>query len=189
MTKGLLCALVMTVVIVFSGGGASACGCGEFHGFVVAKGKSLFGVRWRIRASNPQVDSHGYRSADFFFEMLPPAYSGVGYFTTLGLPTSPKFVFTATPGSGLDRHPEADLSGITSSKVTTLTVKMSKGAPLTIRPRLAPPGVLARHPWLSDLKFFDTFFPDSRRPVLATARDVSGKVLTRRKARQGSFFD
>jgi len=31
-------------------GGATACGCGEFKGPVVAYGSSLYGVPWRIKA-------------------------------------------------------------------------------------------------------------------------------------------
>ena len=146
----------------------------------MARGKSLFGVPWRIKASSEGRTEAGRRPVEFSFEIEPPAYYDVGYAEGLELPIPGSF-FSGNRGSDLDPHPESDLSGIAGSRVATLTVEMSNGEELRVHPRRAPGRVLARSPWLAAVRFYDLFFPAALTPGLITARDAGGHVLSRRK--------
>ncbi|HWO16476.1 MAG TPA: hypothetical protein VNM89_07165 [Solirubrobacterales bacterium] len=169
-------------------GAAPACACGEPQGFVVARGESLYGVPWLIKASPPRTDSLERRWVEFHFDMLPPAFFGVGYFKGMGFPIPEGFLFSIGSGSDLDPYPERELSGLTSRRVATLTVKMNDGPPMTFRPLLAPRPLRQRFPWLGRLRVFYWFFPSDLEPQLLTARDSGGRVLARRKSDRGSFF-
>src|SRR5690349_299939 len=100
-------------------GGASACGCGEFRGVVVAHGSSLYGVPWRIKAILPRDTGRGNATFEFSIGDSPEA----GYFTTMPRPIPPAFVLTASRGGDIDEFPEGDLSGITAGRVTRLQIE------------------------------------------------------------------
>lgn len=185
---GILLLIVAIVTAASGAGGASACGCGEFRGFVVARGESLYGVPWQIEASHPRTDSLGRRGVEFLFDTQPPAASGSGYFKGMGLPIPKRFIFSAIPGSELDPYPEADISGVTGSRVASLRVTMSSGEELLIEPQQASPRLRARFPWLRRLRFFDQFFAAGPRPLRMTALDGQGNVLAVSESRHGPFF-
>jgi hypothetical protein len=177
-----------SAAVLWVPGGASACACGELGGVVVARGHSLYGVPWRIKASLSPPEVPGPRGVVVHFSISSPGvYGGVGYFTGLSLPLPSAFDFTANGGSEIDRYPESDLSGITRRRVANLVVKMSEGESLTIHPALAPPRLRKRFDWLRGLRFFDTFFPAGQEPQLVTAFDRGGKMLARHKGDRGSF--
>ena len=173
----LLAAAALTAILL--PGGASACACGEFRGVVVAHGKSLYGVPWRIKAAplppRTKTSPPGIR----VHFSIGTADSGIGYFASLPRKLPPELVFTATKGSGIDDYPESDLSGVTQGRVVELVVKMSDGQFLTVHPALAPPETRERFPWLRGLRFFDAFFPSSQEPLKVTAFDRAGRVLAR----------
>jgi hypothetical protein len=169
-------------------GAAPACACSESQGFVVARGKSLYGVPWRIKASPPRTDSLGRRGVEFHFDMLPPAFFGVGYFKGMRLPIPEGLLFSAGMGSDLDPYPESELSGLAGRGVATLTMKMSDGQLITFHPLLAPRSLRQRFPWLGRLRFFYRFFPAQLEPLSLTAFDADGQVIARRKSDRGSFF-
>lgn len=182
----LLLAVLMTAVL--GTGASSACGCGEFKGFVVARGESLYGVPWRIEASHPHTDASGRRGVEFAFEFDPPASPESGYFKGMNLPISKRLVFSANAGSEVDPYPEGDVSGVTGSRAATLRVAMSDGGELLIEPQLASPRLRERFPWLRRLRFFDYFFAAGPQPVRITAFDSTGSVLAASSSRRGSFF-
>lgn len=175
----------MTAAILLPGG-ASACACGEFRGAVVAHGKSLYGVPWRIKAALSPPSTTRPRAIEVHFSIGGPDGT-VGYFTALPRRLPSAFVFTAITGSDIVDYPESDLSGVTRAKVTELVVKMSDGELLTVRPSPAPTEIRKRFPWLRGLRFFDVFFPADQRPRVVTALDRDGDVLARYASRRGSF--
>jgi hypothetical protein len=188
-SKAAICiALTVSAVIPWIQGGASACACGEFKGVVVAYGRSLYGVPWRIKAKLVRSSLFDSRAVEVHFSIGRRGdYSGVGYFTGLGLPLHPAFFFTANLGSEINDFPEGDVSGVTRRHVATLVVEMSNGESLTVRPSLAPSSLRERLPWLRGLRFFDAFFPADQEPQLITAFDPGGQVLTRRERHRGFF--
>jgi len=182
--------LVVLAVIAWSANGASACACGEFRGHVVAKGESLYGVPWRIKATLARVrrpQGSWDRTLEVHFSNGPEDnYTGTGYFTGLPLPLHSEFVFTATPGE-IDEPPESDISGVTRRHVSTLTLDMSDGESVNIQPALAPLPLLKRFRWLRGVRFYDVFFPAGQEPKMITAFDRNGNVLARYKRHHGIF--
>jgi hypothetical protein len=176
--SGLLIGAAVAAAILLPGG-ASACACGEFQGVVVAHGKSLYGVPWRIKAApmlpRTKTSPPGIR---VHFSIGDPDGT-VGYFTSLPRRLPPELVFTAIKGSGISDYPESDLSGVAQSRAVELVVKMSDGQFLTVRPTPAPPETRKRFPWLRGLRFFDVFFPSSQEPLKVTAFDRDRRVLAR----------
>ena len=159
----------------FVPGGASACGCGEFRGVVVAHGSSLHGVPWRIKAILPRDSGPDQATFEFSIGESPEG----GYFSSLPRPIPKALVLTASPGSEIDDYPESDLSGLTAGRVTRLQVEMNDGQVLESEPQRAPDGVRRRFHWLRGLRFYDIFFPDTEEPVQVIARDARGRVLER----------
>jgi hypothetical protein len=179
----LLAPAALAAAAFFVPGGASACGCGEFRGVVVAHGSSLYGAHWRIKAILPRDAGPG--SAMFGFSIDTGNESG--YFTTMARPIPRAFVLTASKGSGIDEFPEADVSGITAGRVTRLQVEMDDGQVLESEPLRAPERFRNRFHWLRGLRFYDVFFPEDQEPVQVTAFSAQGKVLERfdwRRARR-----
>jgi len=181
---------VVLAVIAWSANGASACACGEFRGPVVAKGKSLYGIPWRIKAALAQLRGPRgslVRTFEVHFSIGPEDdYTGAGYFTGLPLPLHPEFVLTANFGEK-DEYPESDISGVTRRRVWTLIVEMRGGESLSVQPTLAPSPLLKRFRWLRGVRFYDVFFPADQEPRMITALDRHGHVLARYKRHRGIF--
>jgi len=169
----LLALAVVAAAAFFVPGGASACGCGEFRGVVVAHGSSLYGAPWRIKAILPRDSGPEY--AMFGFSIAEGGESG--YFTSMPRPIPRAFVLTASRGSGVDEFPEADVSGITAGRVTRLQVELDDGQALETEPLRAPERFRNRFHWLRGLRFYDLFFPEDQEPIRVTALDAQGKVL------------
>jgi hypothetical protein len=167
-------------------GGATACACGEFEGPVVVRGESPHGVSWRIEVIEPETAGLDGQGGLFSFQIGGPS-SDAGYFSEVPVPAPPAFVFTGTSGSSIDRFPESDLSGVTSSRVAMLRLTMSRGAALAVHPRLAPQPLLGRFGWLGEFRVFERFFAANRKVVQVTALDAEGHVLARIRSKQGSF--
>ena len=180
----LLAALAATAAIL-APGGASACGCGEFRGVVVAHGSSLYGVPWRIKAILPRDAGPG--RAMFEFTIGDPEESEGGYFTDLPRPIPRGLALTALRGSGFDDFPEADLSGIAAGRVALVRVEMEDGQTVEVEPARAPERLGDRFHWLRALRFYDAFFPDSQEPVRVTALDSNGQEVERLDFRHGAF--
>lgn len=174
--------------LLWAPGGAPACACGERDAVVVAHGKSLYGVPWRIKAGLlPRVGPQP-RMLEVRFSVGPrDSYEGGGYSKMLPLPLHPRFVFSAIKGSDFDDHPEGDLSGVTSWRVSSLVLTMSEGEPLTVHPTPAPTDLRKRLPWLRGARFFDAFFPGSQQPELVEAFDGEGHLLARDRGARGPF--
>ena len=170
----LLSLLAAAVVAPFAPG-ASACGCGEFRGVVVAHGSSLYGAPWRIKAVVPRDSGPDQAMFEFSVGKSPDG----GYFSSLPRPVPKALVLTASPGSEIDEFPESDVSGITAGQVTRLEVEMDDGHVLETEPLRAPARFRNRFHWLRALRFYDVFFPDSEEPVQVTALDAQGHVLER----------
>jgi hypothetical protein len=183
-------AFLVLVVMAWTANGAPACACGEFRGHVVAKGESLYGVPWRIKAALAR--SRGLRGAGdrtlevHFSHGLEDDYTGTGYFTGLTLPLHPELVITATFG-GIDEPPESDISGVTRRHVWALTIEMNGGESLSVQPTLAPSPLLKRFKWLRGVRFYDVFFPADQEPKMITALDRDGNVLARYSSHRGIF--
>jgi hypothetical protein len=179
----LLATLVAAAASFFIPGGATACGCGEFRGVVVAHGSSLYGAPWRIKSILPRDSGPGYA----MFEFSVAAGGESGYSTSIPRPIPRAFVLTASRGSDVDEFPEGDISGITAGRVARLQVEMADGQLLEAEPLRAPERFRNRFHWLRGLRFYNLFFPADREPVRVTARDAQGKVLDRLDWRRGAF--
>lgn len=179
-------ALVVLAVIAWSANGVSACACGEFRGPVVAKGESLYGVPWRIKATLAPQGSWDRTLEVYFSNGSEDDYTGTGHFTGLPFPLHPEFVLTATSG-GIDEPPESHINGVTRRHVWTMTVEMSEGESIDIQPALAPLPLLKRFRWLRGVRFYDVFFPADQEPRMITAFDRDGNVLARYKRHRGIF--
>jgi hypothetical protein len=105
----------------------------------------------------------------------------------MDLPLPPRSFFRANSGSEIDSYPERDLSGTTSRGIAKLSVEMDNGETVVVQPQRAPRGLRRALPWLSQLRFFDKFFPADRRPTEIVAFDQQGRILGRRKSARGSF--
>jgi hypothetical protein len=166
-------------------GGASACGCGEYRGVVVAHGTSPNGMWWRIKATRLRHKGHEDWLLVHFMYGEPEAEGG--YFSEMPLPVARQFVFTADSGGGGEEDPERDISGTTTAQAVELKVEMNDGEVLVARPELPPRSRRRRFGWLHGLRFFDAFYSAPAKPRMVTAFDQSGHVLGRSKA-QGGFF-
>ncbi|HEX8689118.1 MAG TPA: hypothetical protein VF729_02620 [Solirubrobacterales bacterium] len=176
------------IVMLWVQSGASACACGEPGGIVVAKGQSLYGVPWRIRAKLERSNVFDSRAVEVHFSIGRKGdYSSAGYFSRLPLPLPPAFVFKATAGEEITDFPESDITGIAKRRVAWLMVEMGDGDSLTVRPTLAAPELLKRFPWLRGLRFFDAFFPAGQEPRTITAFDHDGQVLDQLRRHRGAF--
>jgi hypothetical protein len=155
--------------------------------FVVAHGKSLYGVAWRIRmgeesgrlikpdgTSGPEI-----QRATLWFSIGDPAENDAGYFSSFSLPIPPAFIFDANKGSEVDEFPESDTSGYANRRVAELVATMSDGSALTFETRLPPKRLSDRHHWLRRLRFFDQFYPAGLEPTSIAAYDRTGKLLER----------
>lgn len=165
-------------------GGASACGCGEFPGAVVAHGSSPHGVPWRIKASREGANTHDASILVQFSYGSPD--NGNGYSFGAPLPVPRELVLNADAGSP-DEYPERDLSGVTATRAVELKLKMSNGRVLTVEPTLPPRSLRKRLTWLRGLRFFDVFFPAVQKVEAVTAFDRSGHVLGHGKSQRGIF--
>lgn len=149
-------------------GGASACGCGEYRGVVVAHGTSPNGLPWRIKAT--RLRNRGQESQLLIQFMHGKLGDEGGYFLGMPLPAPPKFVLNADSGSGDEENPEGDISGVTAARAVELQVQMSDGEVLTVKPNLPPRPLRKRFGWLHGLRYFDVFFSASEKPMLVTGR-------------------
>lgn len=166
---------------------AAASGDGPRTPFVVAHGKSLYGVAWRVRMGEETfraVKPDGtpgpkVKQATLWFSIGDPAESEAGYFSSFTLPVPGEFVFTATQGSDIDEFPESDTSGFANRRVARLTATMSDGSTLDIETQLPPKRLSDRHHWLRRVRFFDQFYPADLEPTSITAFDRAGRLLER----------
>jgi hypothetical protein len=149
--------------------------------FVVARGHSLHGVPWQVRFGEER--GHPDR-ATFLFSIGDAAerrHNESGFYSSIPLPLPPAFPFAATFGSGLDRFPEADMSGTTGPRVASLVLKMADGSNYEAELLRAPERLLGRFPALARFRFFDLFFPESAEPVLISAYARGGVLLKRER--------
>ncbi len=176
-------AAVAAAAAVLLPGGATACGCGEFRGVVVAHGSSLYGAPWRIKAVLPRDSGPEYA----MFEFSIAEGGEAGYFTSIPRPVPRAFVLTASRGSDIDEFPEADISGITAGRVTRLQVEMADGQVVEAEPLRAPDRFRNRFHWLRGLRFYDLFFPEDQEPIQVTALNAQGRVLEQLDWRRSAF--
>jgi hypothetical protein len=166
---------------------ASAIADGPRTPYVVAHGKSLYGVEWRIRMGEEASRLAGpdgepgprVRRATLWFSIGDPSESEAGYFSSFPLPVPRTFVFHANGGGGVDEFPESDTSGFANRRVAKLVASMSDGTSLTFETQLPPDRLSDRHHWLRRVRFFDQFYPADVEPVSIAAYDRSGKLLER----------
>jgi hypothetical protein len=157
--------------------------------FVVAHGKSLYGVAWRIRMGEEThrlVTPEGrlgpkIREATLWFSIGDPPESGAGYFSSFSLPIPRGFVFHANQGSDVDDFPESDTSGFANRRVAKLVATMSDGSSLTFETQVPPKRLSNRHHWLRRLRFFDQFYPADIEPTSISAYDRAGELLERQR--------
>lgn len=143
---------------------------------LVAHGKSLYGIPWRIDAREELVPRG--RQATFGFSVGRSGENNdAGYFTTLSLPINRRFVLTGNQGSGTDPRLEGDVSGIARRQAVRIVAAMSKGPPLEIETQIAAPGLRRRYPWLRNLEFFNLWYPAELEARRLIAYDRSGRVL------------
>ena len=162
-------------------GGASACGCGDFKGVVVAHGSSLYGVPWRIKA----IVLRGSSEAHFEFS-VGEAGSGPGL--SIPRPIPRPFGFFAETERESNEYPENYLRGLTDGRVTRLVVEMNDGEMLEVEPTRAPRRFQKRFHWLRALRFFYFFFPSTQEPEVVTAFDAEGRVMQRSTSDRGYFY-
>jgi hypothetical protein len=166
---------------------AAASADGPRTPFLIAHGKSLYGVAWRIRMgeeSSRSIAPNGepgtrVRQATLWFSIGDPHESEAGYFSTFPLPIPRAFVFHANSGSDVDEFPESDTSGFANRRVASLVATMSDGSTLTFETQLPPKHLSDRHHWLRRVRFFDQFYPAGIEPTSIAAYDRAGKLLER----------
>ena len=168
---------------------AAASGDGPRTPFVVAHGKSLYGVAWRIRMGEETTSSlkpdgtpgPKVNSATLWFSIGNPAESEAGYFSSFPLPLPRAFVFHATEGSEIDDFPESDTSGFANRRVAKLVATMSDGSTLAIETQLPPQRLSDRHHWLRRVRLFDQFYSADIEPLAMTAYGRDGRMLSRQR--------
>jgi hypothetical protein len=165
-------------------GPGTAAGDGPHTPYVVARGKSLYGVPWRIRmGEEPSYGKGSPRYADLFFSIGKHGESnGAGYFSSFPLPLPRAFTFHANSGSDLDAFPESDTSGFAGRRVAKLVATMSVGPPLTFETQLASASLSKRFHWLRRVRFFDQFYPAEVEPTEISAYTRAGRLLDRQPA-------
>jgi hypothetical protein len=181
-------ALVVLAAMAWTANGAPACACGELRGPVVARGQSLYGVPWQIKATRAPRRGPQPPMIEVEFSIgQEDDYTGGGYSTHLFLPLHPEFFLTANYGSEVTDYSESDISGVTRRRVWTLTIEMSNGESVRVQPTLAPSQLLRRFRWLRQVRFYDVFFSASQTPERITALDRQGNVLVRYRSHRGIF--
>jgi hypothetical protein len=152
--------------------------------YVVARGKSLYGVPWRIRMGEEPSYGKGLpRYANLYFSLGRPSEENeAGLYSSFPLPISRAFTFHATSGSDIDAFPESDSCGVASRRTAKLVATMSEGPPLTFETQLAPTSLSNRFHWLRRLRFFDQFYPAGIEPTEISAYDQAGQLLDRQPA-------
>ena len=164
-------------------GPALAAADGPRTPFVVARGKSLYGVPWRIKMGEEPSYGKGLpRYANLIFSIGTPNERNEGYGSSFPLPVPRAFTFSANSGSEVDAFPEADTSGFASRRVVKLVATMSDGPPLTFETQLAPTALSNRFHWLRRVRFFDQFYPAEIEPTEISAYDRAGRLLDRQPA-------
>jgi hypothetical protein len=156
---------------------------GPLTPYVVARGKSLYGVPWRIRMG--EEPSHGKglpRYANLIFSIGSPSERNEGYGSSFPLPIPRAFTLHANSGSDIDAFPESDTSGFAGCRVVKLVATMSEGSPLTFETQLPPTALSNRFHWLRRIRFFDQFYPAGIEPTEISAYDRAGRLLDRRPA-------
>jgi hypothetical protein len=182
-------AVAMTTALVLALA-AAAIADGPRTPFVVAHGKSLYGVQWRVRMGEEASRLIGpdgepgrrARQATLWFSIGDPSESEAGYFSSFPLPVPRSFVFHANKGSEVDEFPESDASGYANRRVAKLVASMSDGTSLTFATQLPPKRLSDRRHWLRRLRFFDQFYPAEVEPVSIAAYDRAGNLLERQPA-------
>lgn len=151
---------------------------------MVAKGKSLYGVPWRIRMGEEPSYGKGLpRYANLYFSLgRPNERNEAGLYSSFPLPISHAFVFDATSGSDIDAFPESDICGFASRRAAKLVATMSEGPPLTFETELAPTALSKRFHWLRGVRFFDQFYAAEIEPTEISAYDRAGRLLDRQPA-------
>ena len=151
--------------------------------YVVARGKSLYGVPWRIRMGEEPSYGRGPRYANLYFSLGNPSERNeAGLYSSFPLPISHAFTFHATSGSDIDSFPESDSCGFAARRVAKLVATMSEGPPLTFETQLAPTALSNRFHWLRGVRFFDQFYPAGIEPTEISAYDRAGRLLVRQPA-------
>ncbi len=172
------------LALVLFGGPGTAAADGPKTPYVVAKGKSLYGVPWRIRMGEEPSYGRGLpRYANLYFSLGRPSEKNeAGLYSSFPLPLSPAFVFHATSGSDIDSFPESDSCGFASRRAVKLIATMSDGTSLTFETQLAPTALSNRFHWLRRVRFFDQFYPAGVEPTEISAYDRGGRLLDRQPA-------
>ena len=178
---GLLASLAIVSALLASTRDARAYDATIFKGPLVAKGESAYDVPWNVWAGRTEG---GFA---FFFDLDPPAYPDVGYYTGLGRPVGRDFAFAALEGEDLSRFPEGSVSGIARRKVAEIEVAFRDGTSVrepVIKPR---PFALTKEPWLKRFRVFDIFFHETKNPAAVTAFNNIGEQVARAKSKRGIF--
>ena len=173
---------LLALVVLFGSGTAAA--DGPKTPYVVAKGRSLYGVPWRIRmGEEPSYGKGQPRYANLYFSLgRPDERNEAGSFSSFPLPIPRAFTFHATSGSAIDSFPESDTSGFANRRAAKLVATMSEGPPLTFETQMAPPSLSNRFHWLRRVRFFDQFYAAGIEPTEISAYDQAGKLLDRQPA-------
>lgn len=185
--RGFCVALLGTLALL--PGGATACGCGEEPGWVVAHGTSPQGVPWRIKASHPERTGPGPRFISVNFSYGPrDSYEGFGHHISVPMPLPKRFMLTAS-GGGLElgAEPEGNVDGLARRRVAEVVVRMAGGETMTVRPMAAPKRLRQRLPWLRGVRFYEAFFPADLEPREVTAFDAAGREVAALERRRGFF--
>lgn len=173
-------AIGATLALAFLGPG-TAIANGPRTPYVVARGKSLYGVPWRIRMGEEPSFGEGLpRYANLYFSLGRPSEKNeAGLFSSFPLPIPRAFTFNATSGSDIDSFPESDSCGFASRRAAKLVATMSEGPPLTFETQLAPTALSKRFHWLRGVRFFDQFYSAGIEPTEISAYDRTGRLLDR----------
>lgn len=182
MRAGIAATGVLLALALFGSGTATA--DGPRTPYVVAKGKSLYGVPWRIRMGEEPAYGKGLpRYANLYFSLgRPGERNEAGSFSSFPLPIPRAFTVHATSGSEIDSFPESDTSGFANRRAVRLVATMNEGPPLTFETQLAPTSLSNRFHWLRRVRFFDQFYPAGIKPTEISAYDRAGRLLDRQPA-------
>jgi hypothetical protein len=165
-------------------GSGVAAADGPHTPYVVARGKSLYGLPWRIKMGEEPSYGKGLpRYANLYFSLGKPAERNeAGSYSSFPLPLPHAFVFHASSGSDIDQFPESNTSGYASRRASKLVATMSEGPPLTLETQLAPAALCKRFHWLRSVRFFDQYYPAEIEPTEISAYDRAGRLLDRQPA-------
>ncbi len=173
-----------TLIALLLFGPGTATADGPRTPYVVAKGKSLYGLPWRIRMGEEPAYGNGLpRYANLYFSLGKRGESNeAGSFSSFPLPIPRTFTFHATSGSDIDSFPESDTSGFANRRAVKLVATMSEGPPLTFETQLAPTSLSNRFRWLRRVRFFDQFYPAGIELTEISAYTRAGRLLDRQPA-------